>query len=104
MREYRYISLDDSKPPNVFVQALAVVAAFGIFVLAVIVGGIVLAGLVGLILIAMTVIWARVWWLRRKIEKAMREQQQMDGVSVEDVVEGEYRVIEISDDDDSARQ
>lgn len=105
MREIRYIGLDSGKPPNVFVQALAAVAAFGIFVISVIVGGIVLAALVGIVLLAVIVIYARVWWLRRQIDRAMREQdQRAGGGSSEEVVEAEYRVIDITDEDDSARR
>ncbi|MBT8444366.1 MAG: hypothetical protein KJO13_06450 [Gammaproteobacteria bacterium] len=105
MRQNRYIGLDSGKPPNVFVQAIAAVAAFGIFVISVIVGGIVLAGLVGLVSLAVIVIYARVWWLRRQIDRAMREQgRQADGGSSEEVVEAEYRVIDITDEDDSARR
>jgi len=105
VRETRYIGLDGGKPPNVFVQALAAVAAFGIFVISVIVGGIVLAGLVGIVLLAVIVIYARVWWLRRQIDKAMREQdQRTSGGSSEEVVEAEYRVIDITDEDESARR
>jgi hypothetical protein len=105
VRGVRYISLDGSKPPNVFVQALAAVVAFGVFVLSVIVGGIVLAALVGVILLAFIIIYARVWWLRRQIEKAAREQGQCmgrDGSA--DVVEAEYQVIDVTDEDDSARR
>ena len=79
MRQTRYIGLDSGKPPNVFVQAIAAVAAFGIFVISVIVGGIVLAGLVGLVLLAVIVIYARIWWLRRQIDRAMREQDRQAG-------------------------
>ncbi|MFW2405747.1 MAG: hypothetical protein ACN4GT_13330 [Gammaproteobacteria bacterium] len=105
MRETRYIGLDASKPPNVFVQALAAIAAFGIFVVSVIVGGIVLAGLVGLVLLAVIVIYARVWWLRRQIDKAMREQgERTGGESSGEVVEAEYSVVDITDEDESARR
>lgn len=107
MRQTRYIGFDRGKPPNVFVQALAAVAAFGIFVVSVIVGGIVLAGLVGIVLLAVIVIYARVWWLRRQIEQAMREQdqdQRAGGGNSADVVEAEYRVIDITDEDESTRR
>ena len=105
MREVRYISLDGRKPPNVFVQALAAIVAIGIFVVSVIVGGIVLAALVGFILLMVIVVWVRFWWLRLQIERSMREQHApaTEGGG-EEIVEAEYQVIDVTDEDGSKRQ
>ncbi len=62
------------------IVALGVAAFLGIFIL---------ATLVGLIVIGSAVFAMRLWWIRRKIEQAVR-----DGQSPGDVVHAEYIVIE----------
>jgi len=96
VREVRYISFGGGKPPNPLVQILAFVAAIGVMVVSVIVGGIVLAGLIGFVMLAAIIIYARVWWVTRKFRAAER-QRAKSGAS--ETVEGEYRVIDISEPD-----
>ncbi len=62
------------------VVVLGVAAFLGIFIL---------AALVGLIVIGSAVFAMRLWWIRRKIEQAVK-----DGRSPGDVVHAEYIVIE----------
>jgi len=96
--------VEGRKPPNPFVQALAIVLALVAFVLSVVVGGIVLAGLVGFVLLAVIVIYIRVWWLQRKFSAAVREDRAGAGRGdAENVVEGEYRVIDITSPDETER-
>ncbi|MCH8959645.1 MAG: hypothetical protein IIA05_05430 [Proteobacteria bacterium] len=62
------------------ILALGLAAFLGIFILVV---------LVGLIVIGSAVFAMRLWWIKRKIEQAVR-----DGRSPGDVVHAEYMVIE----------
>jgi UPF0716 family protein affecting phage T7 exclusion len=62
------------------IVALGIAAFLGIFIL---------AALVGLIVIGSAVFAIRLWWIRRKIEQAVR-----DGRSPGDVLHAEYVVIE----------
>ena len=57
-----------------------------------------LAALVGFILLAAIVIYVRVWWLRRKFSAAARETGA-GRAGTENVVEGEYRVVDITGED-----
>jgi len=98
VRYIRYSNVEGGRPPNPIVQALAFVLAVALFVLSVVVGGIVLAALVGFILLAAIVIYVRVWWLRRKFSAAARETGA-GRAGTENVVEGEYRVIDITGED-----
>ena len=86
-------SLRGSKPPNPFMQALGFVVGVILFIGAALIGGLVLAALVGFALIGGLIVYARVWWLTRKV----RRQQD------DDFVEAEYRVVDSSDDDESRR-
>lgn len=100
MRYVRYINVEGGKPPNPIVQALAFLVALAAFVLSVVVGGIVLAALVGFVLLAVIVIYVRVWWLQRKFSAAAGPGGAARGGS-ENVVEGEYRVIDIKSEDET---
>ena len=62
------------------IVALGIAAFLGIFIL---------AALVGLVVIGSAVLAMRLWWIKRKIEQAVR-----DGRSPSDVVHAEYMVIE----------
>ncbi len=62
------------------VVALGIAAFLGIFIL---------AALVGLIVIGSAVFAIRLWWIKRKIDQAVK-----DGQSPGDVVHAEYIVIE----------
>lgn len=88
MRQVHHIG---GKPPNPLLQLLGFIAAAVVFVLSVLVGGILLAAFVGFVLIVMVIIYARLWWLRRKLNP--------DGTSGE-TVDVEYEVIDISDPND----
>ena len=90
------------KPPNPFVQLLTLIAGAAVFFLAVLIGGIVLAALVGFILLTMIVIYVRVWWLQRKLVAAARSKGKGAGESGQ-VVDGEYRVIDVTQRDEGDR-
>ena len=62
------------------IVALGIAAFLGIFIL---------AALVGLIVIGSAVFAMRLWWIKRKIDQAVK-----DGQSPGDVVHAEYIVIE----------
>lgn len=62
------------------IVALGIAAFLGIFIL---------AALVGLIVIGSAVLAMRLWWIKRKIEQAVR-----DGRSPDDVLHAEYIVID----------
>jgi UPF0716 family protein affecting phage T7 exclusion len=64
----------------VSVVALGFAAFLGIFVL---------AALAGMIVIGSTLFAIRIWWIKRQVERAVRE-----GRSPGDVIPGEYIVIE----------
>jgi len=106
VREVRYISFGGGKPPNPLVQILAFIAAIGVMVVSVIVGGIVLAGLIGFVLLAAIIIYARVWWFARKFRAAERQRQTQMGDTrgASETVEAEYRVIDISEPDGDRRR
>lgn len=67
------------------IVALGVAAFLGIFIL---------AALVGLIVVASAVFAVRLWWIKRKIDQAVR-----DGKSPGDVLHAEYVVIEKQESD-----
>lgn len=67
------------------IVALGVAAFLGIFIL---------AALVGLIVVASAVFAVRLWWIKRKIDQAVR-----DGKSPDDVLHAEYVVIEKQESD-----
>lgn len=78
--------------------------AAAVFVLSVVVGGIVLAALVGFVLLAVAVIYVRVWWLQRKMSAAGGKGRAGAGIGErDDVVEAEYRVIDITGPDENGR-
>ncbi len=101
MRQVHYIRIGGGKPPNPLVQLLGAVAGLAVFVVAVLVGGIVLAALVGLILIALLVIYVRFWWYQRRLDSAARDGAGPAGQG--DTLDADYRVVDISDPDESRR-
>jgi len=84
------------------VQLLTLIAGAAVFVLSVLIGGIVLAGLVGFILLMLVVIYVRVWWLQRKVAGAARSGGSGARRS-EEIVDAEYRVIDITERDEKER-
>ncbi len=83
--------MQGSKPPNPFVQALAMVVGIILFIGAAVLGGIVLAALVGFLLVAGLIIYVRVWWVMRKAGLQRRGDS---------FVEAEDHVVVTSDPDD----
>jgi len=83
-----------------FTSPLARILGFivGILVLtaAIIIGGFVLSAFIGLAVIAGTALYARIWWLRRKIRRAMQGGQAPAGQGGR-VIETEYRVVEVTE-------
>ncbi|MFQ5635870.1 MAG: hypothetical protein ACE5G3_11150 [Gammaproteobacteria bacterium] len=97
MRRIHYIHLGGRNPPNPLVQIMGFLAAVAAFVLAVVIGGLVLAALVGFVLLSVVAFYARLWWLRRKLDGSARGGVTGDP---DDVVDAEYRVIDITERND----
>ena len=102
MQQFRYISAGGGKPPNPLVQILGFVVAAVTFGIMLLIGGIVLAALIGFVLLAAIVIYARVWWLQRKMPPVDRREYREQG----ETVDAEFRVIDITelDEDESERR
>lgn len=72
------------------------IGAVLVFTAAIIIGGFVLSAIIGLAVIAATALYARIWWLRRKIRRAMQNGQAPTGRDGR-VIETEYHVVEITE-------
>ena len=86
----RYISYSayTAEGPGLVARILAFILGIVIFGAAVFVGAIFIAGLVGLVLIGAVLITARVWWLRRQMDRYAREHGDLSA---------EYTVIKDED-------
>lgn len=67
-----------------------------VFTAAIIIGGFVLSAIIGLAVLAGTALYARIWWLRRKIRRAMQSEHTPGGRG-DRVIETEYRVVEVTE-------
>lgn len=86
-------------PPGILARILLSIAAVIMLAAAAFLGAIFFLAALGMFVIGSLVLAARIWWARRRIEKAMRqgEPPQRDSPARgghADVIEGEYKVVE----------
>lgn len=85
--------------PGILARLVFAVLAVIMLVAAAFLGAIVFLAALGLFVVGSLVLAARIWWAKRQIEKAMR-RGEAGGANRpgpggrEDVIEGEYRVME----------
>jgi hypothetical protein len=93
MRQIRYVSTG-GRSPNILVRAAGIIVGLIALGFSIVLGGVVLAGLIGIGLIVGLVLYARFWWLARKVRQGDYDER---------IVEAEYRVIEVNEPDDDVR-
>ena len=79
--QIRYISVGPDgggREPGVLARILGVIVAVVVLGVAVFLGAVFIAAIVGLVLIAGIGIYARAWWLRRKMERYQREHGDLN--------------------------
>ena len=89
----RYIGVDGAAPAGfgaggLLGRLVALIIGLMVFGVAIFVGAIFLAAFVGLVIMAMVVVTARMWWIRRQMEKYAAEHGDL---------EAEYTVIREDD-------
>ena len=84
------------KPAGPIAQMLGFIVGVLVLIAAVIIGSFVLSAFVGLALLLGTVFYARMWWLRRKIRRAMARGEVTLGRG-DRIIETEYHVIDVSE-------
>jgi predicted lipid-binding transport protein (Tim44 family) len=95
----RQSSLKNSFPAgNPIANALVVIAGALVVGASIVLGFFAFIALSGIVLVSAAIIGIRVWWLKRKMERAMGEQgehgaQRTPGAPG-GVIEGEYKVVE----------
>jgi predicted lipid-binding transport protein (Tim44 family) len=67
-----------SGQPGLLARIGGLLVGITVFGLAVFLGAVFIAGLIGLVLIGSLVFTARLWWLRRKMEKYQRDHGDLD--------------------------
>ncbi len=88
-------------PTNPFLQVLYFVIGGIVLIGAVLMGAVILAIALGIALILGLVVYARVWWLGRKLRKAAQDRRSGRGRQAGDeVLEVEYTVVEERDERD----
>ena len=88
-------------PSNPILQVLYFIGAAIVLVGAVVMGAVVLAFVVGFALVVGLVVWARVWWLRRKLGRMFAETKAHAGPRASqpkndggvEITEVEYHVV-----------
>ena len=91
-------------PANPFLQALYFVAGGVLLIGAILMGAVILAIALGIAIVAGLVVFVRVWWLKRKIERARRKRGGRSGTQdSEKVIEVEYTVVDERDDSERRR-
>jgi len=87
-------------PTNPFLQVLYFVVGGVVLIGAVLMGAVILAIALGLAVVLGLIVYVRVWWLRRKFERAGRTGREGE------VLEVEYTVVDEQDDrsDGNGRQ
>ena len=93
MAQIRYIAVE-RRPRSLIAQIAAFLIGVAVLIASVVLGAFILAALLGFALIVGVTFFARVWWLRRKMERAR---------GGEDIIETEYSVIENRDRDSGRR-
>ena len=91
MPQVRYARID-RRPRNPLLQVVGFVFGLAMLGAAIIPGGFLLIGLLGFLLIGAIVVYARLWWLRRKVGR--------EGGQGPQIIETDYRVIDSSEPDD----
>ena len=76
---------------NPLANILVVVAGALLVVASVVLGFLAFVVLASIILVIAAVVGVRVWWLSRKLDKQVRQEQPAAGA--QDVIEGEYHVV-----------
>jgi Flp pilus assembly protein TadB len=74
-----------ARPGNLLARIFAVILGVGAMVLSLVVGAVFIAIVVGFMLLIGLVVAARLWWMRRKMERHAREHGDL---------EAEYTVIQ----------
>ncbi len=74
------------RAPGLFARVVAFIVGLGALVISVIVGSLVLAAVAGFVLVVGLVVYARLWWLRRQMQRQARPN--------DDVIEAEYKVVQ----------
>lgn len=83
---------------NPFVNGLVVVLGFLALGAAMLLGLVVLAVFLVSLFVLAGVVGLRLWWLRRKLERRQDAAGVRDrGAARPDVIEGEYRVVDLSE-------
>ena len=82
MREIKYIELQP-RPRSLFMQIVGLIVGLGVLAVSVLLGAFLLAGFRGFALIVGTVIYVRLWWLRRQAMRAANDE----------FIETEYQVV-----------
>lgn len=77
-------------PTNTFLQVVYFILGGLLLIGAVLMGAVILAVALGLAIILALVVYARVWWLRRKLRRSGRQAE-------DNVLEVEYTVVEERD-------
>jgi len=83
MPRIRYVAVE-GPPRNPILKFIGFVAGLGLLAVSFVFGAFLLAALIGLGLIAGLVIYLRVWWLRRRMDRATQSEY----------LETEYRVVD----------
>lgn len=83
MRQIRYVRLEQ-QPRHPLMQLVGLVGGIILVAVSIILGAFLLAALLGLGLLVAVVVFARLWWLRRRLGP------QRAG---DEIIETEYRVI-----------
>jgi len=100
MSQYRYIFFQQ-KPQSFLSKIVATVLGIAVLVGAFLLGAVVLIAFFGFIVVMAIIVYARIWWLKRKFAgadpSATGGQGGTDGHSM-NVLDGEYTVVDVHDD------
>lgn len=84
-------------PTNPLLQVLYFLIGGILLIGALVIGAVVLSVVVGIALVAGIVLYARVWWLRRKLGRSARSGTRGARSSRPDTIEVEYTVVDERD-------
>lgn len=86
-------------PSSPLTRILGFIVGVLVLITAVIIGSFVLSAFIGLALLAGVAFYARLWWLSRKIRRAMERGETPPGQR-DRIIETEYHVVEVSEEND----
>ena len=92
MSRIRYVAVDSPRR-NPVLQFLGFVAGLGLLAVSFVFGAFLFAALVGLGLVAGLLVYARLWWLRRRMSREVSDE----------FIETEYTVVERHETSDRQR-